>query len=92
MPPVPPVYELKTRRCTIHVGRFRWDILENGKPIESSAESFLTRREARQKGLTVNVSRLEQLKVVRQRTDRLLKQQEDQKHKMNAEARVKSAA
>ena len=53
MPPVPAAYELKTRRCTIHVGRFRWDILGNGKPIESSAESFPTRKAARQDGLSV---------------------------------------
>jgi hypothetical protein len=38
------------------------------------------------------VSRLERLKGVRQRTDRLLKQQEDQKHnKMNTGAQVKEA-
>jgi hypothetical protein len=30
----------------MHPGRFRWDILERGKPVQSSAESYATRREA----------------------------------------------
>ena len=47
----PPPYEVKTRRCTIHAGRYRWDLLENGKPIESSGESFVTREEAQKDGL-----------------------------------------
>ena len=42
----PPPYGVKTRRCTIHPGRFRWDILERGKPVQSSAESYVTRRDA----------------------------------------------
>ena len=61
MPPVRPAYELKTRRCTIHVGRFRWDLLENGKRIESSAESFPTRTTARQDGLSVMEKLLREL-------------------------------
>jgi hypothetical protein len=47
----PPPHEVKTRRCTIHVGRFRWDIVENGKPISSSPDSFATRDEAHKDGL-----------------------------------------
>ena len=42
---VPP-YEVKIRRCTIHVGRYRWDIREHGKTVQSSSESFETRKEA----------------------------------------------
>jgi hypothetical protein len=42
----PPPYAIKTRRCTIHAGRFRWDILERGKPVQSSEESYATRHEA----------------------------------------------
>ena len=39
---VPP-YQVTTRRCTIHVGRYRWDIREHGKAVQSSSESFETR-------------------------------------------------
>jgi hypothetical protein len=42
----PPPYGLKTRRCTIHAGHFRWDILERGKAVQSSAESYVTRHDA----------------------------------------------
>jgi hypothetical protein len=42
----PPPYALKTRRCTIQAGCYRWDILERGKPVQSSAEAFATRHEA----------------------------------------------
>ena len=34
----PKPYDLVTRPCTIHLGRFRWDIRENGRPIQSSME------------------------------------------------------
>jgi hypothetical protein len=34
------------RPCTIHTGRFRWDILEGAKPIHSSPDSFLTEEDA----------------------------------------------
>ena len=53
MPPSQASYELKVRRCTIHAGRYRWDILENGKPLQSSPDSFATRREAQKAGLVV---------------------------------------
>jgi hypothetical protein len=38
----PQPYDLVTRPCTIHAGRFRWDIRENGRSIQSSMESFAT--------------------------------------------------
>jgi hypothetical protein len=41
-----PPYEVTTRRCTIHAGRYRWDIPEHGKTVQSSSESFETRDEA----------------------------------------------
>jgi hypothetical protein len=45
--PAPPVpYEVKTRRCTIHAGRYRWDIWAHGKRAQSSTDSFATREEA----------------------------------------------
>ena len=46
-----PPYQVKVRRCTIHVGRFRWDILVNGKPAESSPDSYVSREEAKADGL-----------------------------------------
>jgi hypothetical protein len=46
----PQPYELVTRPCTIHAGRFRWDIRENGRPIQSSMESFATELEAHADG------------------------------------------
>jgi hypothetical protein len=47
----PPTYELITRLCTLHAGRHRWVITGNGMPIQTSAESFETPREARADGL-----------------------------------------
>jgi hypothetical protein len=46
----PQPYDLVTRPCTIHAGRFRWDIRENGRPIQSSMESFVTEQEAHADG------------------------------------------
>ena len=46
----PQPYELVTRPCTIHAGRFRWDIRESGRPIQSSMESFATEQEAHADG------------------------------------------
>src|ERR1700682_6668910 len=40
----PQPYDLVTRPCTIHAGCFRWDLRENGRPIQSSLESFATRK------------------------------------------------
>ena len=47
---LPQPYDLVTRPCTIHAGRFRWDIRENGRPIQSSIESFATEQEAHADG------------------------------------------
>jgi hypothetical protein len=38
----PPNYELTTRPCTIHAGRHRWVIVGNGKPVQTSMDSFET--------------------------------------------------
>ena len=46
----PQPYDLVTRPCMIHAGRFRWDIRENGTPIQSSMESFATEQEAQADG------------------------------------------
>src|SRR5260370_41854200 len=46
----PQPYDLVTRPCTIDAGRFRWDIRENGRPIQSSVESFATEHEAHADG------------------------------------------
>jgi len=46
----PQPYDLVTRPCTIHAGSFRWDIRENGRPIQSSIESFATEQEAHADG------------------------------------------
>ena len=59
----PQPYGLVTRPCTIHAGRFRWDIRENGIPIQSSMESFATEQEAHADGRhelekVIQVSRL----------------------------------
>jgi len=48
---VPPPYAVKVRRCTIHAGRYRWDIHENDRPVQSSAGSFATEHEAEASGL-----------------------------------------
>ena len=47
----PPPYELKIRRCTIHAGRYRWDLLENGKFVQTSRKSYATHIEARRAAL-----------------------------------------
>src|ERR1700675_393196 len=59
----PQPYALVARPCTIDAGRFRWDIRENGRPIQSSMESFATEQEAHADGRhelekLVQVSRL----------------------------------
>jgi hypothetical protein len=38
----PPKYELTTRPCTVHSGRYRWVITGNGKPVQTSLRSFET--------------------------------------------------
>jgi hypothetical protein len=39
-------YAVSTRPCTIHAGRFRWDIMYFGTPILSSPDSFPTELDA----------------------------------------------
>jgi hypothetical protein len=34
----------------MHVGRFRWDIEDTGRPVQSSSESFVTVQEAEAAG------------------------------------------
>ena len=46
---VPP-YEVKTRRCPLYAGRYRWDIREHGKTVQSSSDSFENREEAAASG------------------------------------------
>ncbi len=46
----PQPYDLVTRPCTIHAGRFRWDIRQNGKPVQSSMETFASEQEAHMDG------------------------------------------
>jgi hypothetical protein len=50
MAPSPQPYDLVTRPCPIHADRFRWDIRENGRPIQSCIESFATEQEAHADG------------------------------------------
>jgi hypothetical protein len=38
----PPKYKLTITPCTIHVGRYRWVITGNGKPVQTSMSSFET--------------------------------------------------
>jgi hypothetical protein len=43
-----PLYGLRVRLCTDRC--FRWDILADGQPIQSSPESFATKQEAEASG------------------------------------------
>jgi hypothetical protein len=51
--PIPPPYELVVRACTIHAGRYRWDIRVSGTPVQSSIESFASPQEAHADGRQV---------------------------------------
>ena len=51
MPSDLPPYSIRVRRCTIHAGRFRWDILDGTRPIASAPESFATRDQAKAAGV-----------------------------------------
>jgi hypothetical protein len=44
-------YVLTTRLCTLNARRHRWVITGNGMPIQTSAKSFETPKEARADGL-----------------------------------------
>jgi hypothetical protein len=43
---MPPPCELVVRPCTIHAGRFRWEIRQRGQPVQSSADSFAAEHQA----------------------------------------------
>jgi hypothetical protein len=51
--PTPPPYELVVRACTIHAGRYRWEIRQVGTPVQTSMESFATAQEAHVDGRQV---------------------------------------
>jgi hypothetical protein len=51
MPNGLPPYAIRVRRCTIHAGRLRWDLLDGTRPSVSAPESFATRDEAEAAGL-----------------------------------------
>ena len=48
---LPPPPSVRIRRCTIHAGRYRWDVIEGGRPIASALESFATKDEAEAAGV-----------------------------------------
>jgi hypothetical protein len=47
---LPPPPSVRIRRCSIHAGRYRWDVMEGGRPIASASESFATKDEAEAAG------------------------------------------
>jgi hypothetical protein len=47
---LPPPPSVRIRRCSIHAGRYRWDIIEGGRPVASASESFATKDEAEAAG------------------------------------------
>ena len=46
----PHPYRLKIRPCDVHVGCYRWELLDTDGLLETSAVSFATEREAKDKG------------------------------------------
>jgi hypothetical protein len=46
-----PPFSMRVRSCTLHPGRYRWDISQLGRPILSSEDSFATEIEAEADGL-----------------------------------------
>jgi len=49
MPDAPP-FSVRVRPCTLHPGRYRWDIFQLGRPILSSEDSFASKTEAEADG------------------------------------------
>jgi hypothetical protein len=41
-----PIYAVAVRPCTLHSGRFRWDIHHLGVPVLSSPDSYVSEIEA----------------------------------------------
>ena len=50
VPSQSPPYDLVIRPCTIHAGRYRWDIRQGGAPVQSSMDSFSSEQEAHRDG------------------------------------------
>jgi hypothetical protein len=46
----PPRYAVAVRACTIHTGRFRWDIHRDGVAVLSSPNSYVSETEALRAG------------------------------------------
>ena len=65
----PPKYELTTRLCTIHSGRYRWVITGNGKPVQTSSSSFETPAMAHTDG-DVTLEKLIRSSMIGQRAQR----------------------
>ena len=66
----PPKYELMTRPCTIHAGRYRWVITGNGKPVQTSLSSFETPAMGHADG-DVTLEKLIRSSMIGQRAQRL---------------------
>jgi hypothetical protein len=66
----PPKYDLMTRPCTIHAGRYRWVITGNGKPVQTSLSSFETPAMACADG-DVTLEKLIRSSMIGQRAQRL---------------------
>ena len=56
----PPPFDFVVRPCTLHAGRYRWDIREGGTPIRASMDSFASEQEAHTDG----IYELEKLKKI----------------------------
>ena len=65
----PPKYELTTRPCTVHSGRYRWVITGNGKPVQTSLRSFETPAMAHADG-DVTLEKLIRSSMIGQRAQR----------------------
>jgi hypothetical protein len=50
---IPPPYDLVVRACTIHAGRYRWEIRLIGTPVQTSMESFASAQQAHADGRQV---------------------------------------
>jgi hypothetical protein len=72
----PPKYELTTRPCTIHSGRYRWVITGNGKPVQTSFSSFETAAMARADG-DVTLEKLIRSSMIGQRAQRFRRAQKN---------------
>jgi hypothetical protein len=46
----PSTYCVAVRQCTLHAGRFRWEIRRGGEPVPSSPNSYVNEMEALRAG------------------------------------------